>query len=134
MLHRTCENMPRDVRVGGLSMPNGWCTLCMPIYLKTWGIKKYSIPYMVQIELTYFLFKSGVVNPYMDSLIVLEMPWSSLPIIWKLSCVVIWPVMQLWLCIGEGYFRRSLNLSSKVLEVSPPIYSSSHASSPHWNQ
>ena len=69
----------------------------------------------------------------MDSLIVLAVPWSSLPIIWKLSCVVVWTVLQLWLCIGKGSFRCSLNLSQKVLEVSP-VYSSSHVRSPHWNQ
>ena len=54
MLHRTCRNMHRGVRLGGLSMPNRWCTLYMPIYFKPWGIKKYSIPYMVQIELHFY--------------------------------------------------------------------------------
>ena len=34
MLHRTCENMYRDVRLGRLNMPNGWCTLHMLIYFK----------------------------------------------------------------------------------------------------
>ena len=38
----------------------------MPIYLKHWGIKKYSIPYMVQIGLTYISIKCVVVNPYVD--------------------------------------------------------------------
>ena len=42
----------------------------------------------------------------MDSLIVLLVPWFSLPIIWRLSCVVVWPVVQLWLCIAEGSFSR----------------------------
>ena len=65
-IHRTCENMHWGVGLGGLSMPNGWCTLCMPIYFKCWGIKKYSIPYMVQIELTYIPIKCGIVNPYVD--------------------------------------------------------------------
>ena len=49
----------------------------------------------------------------MDSLIVLAMPWSSLPIIWKLSWLVVWPVVLLWLCMGEGSLRCSLNLFSK---------------------
>ena len=53
----------------------------------------------------------------MDSLIVLAVPWSSLPIIWKLSCEVVWPEVELWLCMG-GSFRCSLNLSPKVPEVS----------------
>ena len=47
MFHRICEYMHRGVRLGGLSMPNGWYTLCMPIYFKPLGVKKYSIPYMV---------------------------------------------------------------------------------------
>ena len=47
MLHRPCEYMHRDVRLSGLSIPNGWYTLCMPIYFKPWHIKKYTIPYMV---------------------------------------------------------------------------------------
>ena len=66
MLHRTCKNMHGGVWLGGLRMPNGWHTLCMPIYFKAWGIKKYSVPYMVQIELTYVCIKCGIVNPYVD--------------------------------------------------------------------
>ena len=49
MLNRTCEYMHRADRLGRLSMPNGWCTLYMPIYFQPWGIKKYSVPYMVQM-------------------------------------------------------------------------------------
>ena len=66
MPHRTCENMHGSVGLGGLSMPNGWCILCMPIYFKPWGIKKYSVPYVVQVELTYISIKCGIVNPYVD--------------------------------------------------------------------
>ena len=64
MLHRSCENMYGGVGFGGLSMLNGWCSLWMPIYFKPWGIEKYSVPYMVQIELTYISIKCGIVNPY----------------------------------------------------------------------
>ena len=35
-----------------------------PFILKPWGIEKYSVPYMVQIELTYISIKCGIVNPY----------------------------------------------------------------------
>ena len=56
-----------------------------------------------------------------------------LPIIWKLFWLVGWPVLLLWWCLGEGSFRCSLNLSQKVLEVTP-MYSSSQVRSPHWNQ
>ena len=62
MLQRTCEYMHGSVRLGELGMSNGWCTLYMPFYFKPWGIKKYSIPYMMQIELTYISIESGVVN------------------------------------------------------------------------
>ena len=47
-------------------MPNGWCSLCIPIYFKPWAIKKYTVPYMVQIELTYISIKCWIVNPYVD--------------------------------------------------------------------
>ena len=57
----------------------------------------------------------------------------SLPIIWKLSWLVGWPVLLLWWCIGEGPLRCSLNLSTNVLEV-PPMYSSLQVRSLHWNQ
>ena len=33
MLHRTCEIVYGGVRLGVLSMPNGGCTLCMPVIL-----------------------------------------------------------------------------------------------------
>ena len=45
----------------------------------------------------------------------------------RMACIVLW-----W-CIGEGSFRCSLNLSPKVLEISP-MYSASQVRSPHWNQ
>ena len=96
LFHRTCENMHGGVGLGRLSMPNGWCTMHMPIYFNPWGIKKYSVPYMVQIELTYIPIKCGIVNPHVDGFLnSLAMPWSCLPIIWKLSCVVVWAVMQM---------------------------------------
>ena len=37
MLHRPCENMHSGVWLGGLSMPKGWCTLCMSIYFQPWS-------------------------------------------------------------------------------------------------
>ena len=56
-----------------------------------------------------------------------------LPIIWKLSWLVGWPALLLWWCIGKGSFRYSLNLSPKVLEVSP-MYSLLQVRPLHWNQ
>ena len=59
MLHGTCEKVNGGVRLGGLEIPN---ILCMSFYFKPRGVKKYSIPYMVYIELTYISIKSGFVN------------------------------------------------------------------------
>ena len=58
--------MHGGVGLGGLSIPNGLCSLCMSIYFKPWGIKKYPVPYIVQIELTYISIKCGIVNFYVD--------------------------------------------------------------------
>ena len=87
-----------------------------------------------KLNLPIFLFKEGLFTLiYMDSLIFLAKPCPCLPIIWKFCWVVGWPVLlQCW-CIGEGSFRCSLNLSPKVLEISP-MFSSSQERSPHWNQ
>ena len=73
MLHRTCEYIHVGVRFGGLSLPNGWCFLHIPISFEPWGVKKYSVPYMMQIELACISIKCGIVNPYIDGLIVLAM-------------------------------------------------------------
>ena len=66
MHHRTCENMPWGIGLGGPSMPTGWCTLQMYIYFQPWGNTKYSVPYIVHIVLTYISFTCGIVNPYVD--------------------------------------------------------------------
>ena len=74
-----------------------------------------------------FLLRDGLLTLiYIDSLISLERPCSSLPTMLKLLIVVEWPLMLLWSYIGEGAFRCSLNLSPNVLAV-PPMYSSSHS-------
>ena len=87
-----------------------------------------------KLDLPIFLFKVGLFTLInIDSLIFLAKPCPSLSIIWKFCWVVGWPVLLLWWCMGEGSFRRSLNLSLKVLEVSP-MYSSLQVRSPHWNQ
>ena len=74
-----------------------------------------------------FLFRDGLLTLiYRASLKVLLRFWSSLPNIEKLSMVTVWPEMLEWLCIGEGAFRCSLNLSAKFLADSP-MYSSSQS-------
>ena len=127
MLHRTCENMHGGVALGGLSKHNRWYTLCMPIYFEPWGIKKYSVPYKVQIELTYIPIKCGIVNPCIDGFLnssgnamVLPPYYLEVVLCGSMACYATVIVY------GEGSFRCSLNLSSNVQEVLP-IYSSSHA-------
>ena len=59
-------------------MPIGWIGLgmtiivyvCMPLgiaYFKTRGIKKNSVPYIIEIVLTYVPIESWIVYPYVDS-------------------------------------------------------------------
>ena len=87
---------------------------------------------MMMIVLTHFLFSMGLLTlMYVDSLIVLASPWSSLPIMLKFSGMVLCPVWLLCTWMVEGSFRCSLYLSAKVLDVSP-MYSSLHASFPDW--
>ena len=64
---------------------------------------------------------------------VLAMPCPSLPIILKFSTDVVWPVVLLCPYIGDGAFKCSVYLSSKVLADSP-MYSSSHSVLPHLYQ
>ena len=87
-----------------------------------------------KLNLPIFLFKVGLltlINIY--SLIFLSKPCPPLPIILEvllgggMTCVT---AMMMY---GESSFRCSLNLSPKVLEVSP-MYSSSQVKSAHWNQ
>ena len=59
IFHITCENVHGGIRLGGWDMPN---ILHIPFYFKSRGIKKYSIPYMLPIELTYISIKSGLLT------------------------------------------------------------------------
>ena len=86
-----------------------------------------------KLNLPILLFNVGVFTLINIDRIFLATPCSSLPIIWKLCWVVGWSVLLLWWCIGEGSLRCSLNLSPKVLEVSP-MYSSLQVWLLHWNQ
>ena len=77
-----------------------------------------------------FLFRDGsftLIN--IASLMVLPMPWSSLPTVLKLSRDTSWPVMLWCSQIGNGAFMCSLNLSAKfcqipqcILHHSPPCH------------
>ena len=87
-----------------------------------------------RLYLPTFLFSVGLLTLMnIDSLIVLARSWSSLLMMLKLSGVVLCPFWVLCTWMGEGSCRCFLNLSHKVLEVSP-MYSLLHARSPHWYQ
>ena len=74
-----------------------------------------------------FWFKVGVFTLMkIDSLMVLDCPWSSLAMMLKLVSVMLCPVCCMCAWMGEGCLRCSLHLFPKVLAVSP-IYSSSQA-------
>ena len=70
---------------------------------------------------------------HLASLMALAILWPSLAMILKFSIVVLWPVMFWCSKMGDGAFKCSLYLSSKVLAGSI-IDSSSHSVLPHLNQ
>ena len=113
MLHRTCKNMHGGVRLCGLGMPN---ILHMPFYFKPRGIKKYSIPMWCKLNLPIFLLKSWIVGSNVDGFFncsgnaMVHPPYYLEVVLCGGATVVVY---------GEGSFRCSLNLSPKVLEVSP---------------
>ena len=81
---------------------------------------------MVKVIFTHILLSVGLLTlMYIDSLIVLAMPWSSPAIMLKFSSLVLCPVWVLCTWMGQSSFRCSLYLSPKVLDVSP-MNSSSH--------
>ena len=142
---RTCENL-----WGELGWPKcldklGWVklgvlelacpTVCTCFFKVRPGVSSKTLSHMFgKLNLPIFLFNMELLTPIkIDSLMFLAKPCPSLPIIWKLSWSVGWPLLLLWWYIGEGSLRCSLNLSPKALEVFP-MYSSSQVRSPHWNQ
>ena len=107
-------------------------TSCACLFILRLGVLSNILSHMWgNLNLPILLFNVGLLTLInIDSLMVLAKPCPSLPIIWKLFWLAGWPVLLLWWCTGEGSFRCSLNLSSKVLEVSP-MYSTWHVWSPH---
>ena len=95
------------------------------VYFQFWGWIVVTHPIGVgRLYFPIFLFNVGLFTLiYMASFIALAILWSSLPIILKFSTDVMWPVLFWCSCMGDGAFRCSLYLSSKVLDDSP-MYSS----------
>ena len=65
----------------------------------------------------------------MDSFIFLAKFCPSLPIIWKLFWLVVWPVWILWWWMAEGAFRCSLYLLPKSWRF--PLCTHHHSLGPH---
>ena len=83
MLHRICKKLHGGVRLDGLRMPN---ILHMPFIVSP-GVLRGTLSYIwCKLNFPIFLLNVGLLTViYIDTLIVLAMPWSSLPIVWKLS-------------------------------------------------
>ena len=110
-------------------------TVCTCLFNLRPGVLSKTLSHMWgKLNLPMFLFNLRLLTLMnMDSLIFLAKLLPFLPIIWKLSCLVGWPVWLLCWWMGEGSFRCSLYLSPKVPEVFP-MYSSSQERSLHWKQ
>ena len=81
-----------------------------------------------------FLFRVELFNlKYITSFMNLALLCPSLPMILKVSTIVMWPVVHWCSNRGEGTFKCSLYLSSNVLDDSP-IYLSLHSILSHLNQ
>ena len=109
-------------------------SLHMPIYFNPWGITKYFVPYMVQIKLTYMYIKLRIVNPYVDGFLnssgnAMVLPRNYFEVVLCGSVASDAAVVM----YRGGFLQVFFKSFPKVLEVSP-IYSSSHARSPPWNQ
>ena len=75
-----------------------------------------------RLYLPMFQFNVGLFTLMsIDSLMVLACSWSSLPVMLKLSSVIVSPVHCMCLWMGEGCFRHSFLLSPRVLAVSQVI-------------
>ena len=80
-------------------MPTDGCSvhiLIIIINFKLWSVEQNFVPYMMKVILIHIPIACGVVDPYViDSLMVLAKQWSFLPMMVKLSGLVLCPEMLL---------------------------------------
>ena len=110
-----------------------WCRGIL-FNFQFWDGKQNFVPNMWQVVFAHISVESRVVDSNVNGLLDCSgnaMSLSSNDL--KFSTDVLWPVMLSCSYIGDGAFKCSLNLSSKVLEDSP-MYSSSHSVLPHLYQ
>ena len=88
-------SMHMPIGWNGLSMPTEGCSVHMPIVttnFKVRGVTQDSVLYMMKIILTHIPIECGLLTlMYIDSIIVLARPWPSIPIMVKLSGLVLCP-------------------------------------------
>ena len=76
-------------------MPTEGCSVHMPIIItnfKLRGVEQDSVPYMMKVILTTFLLGVGLLTlMYINSLMVLAKLWSFLPMMVKLTWLVLCP-------------------------------------------
>ena len=110
-----------------------WCRGVL-FSFQFWDGKQNLVPNMLQFVFANVLIECRVVdsdvNGFFDGS---GHTMSPLPMNLKCSTDVVWPVVLLFSNIGDGVFRCSLYLSSKILADSPK-YSSSHSVLPHLYQ
>ena len=102
MLHRTCKKVH-----GVLGWVDWACPIsCACLFILSPGVLRSTLSHIwCKLNCLYFFLSVRLLTlMYTDSLIVAAMTWSSLPVSWKLPCVVMWSVLWLWLCIGGGFF------------------------------
>ena len=121
----------------GLSIPTDGC-LCaclLCLLILSFGVLNRTLSHIWcrLYLLTFPLFVGGLLTlMQIGSLILLTKPWSSLPLMVKLSELEPCPEVSQWPKMGEGSLRCSLYLYPKVLDLYPKvlevshIYSSSH--------
>ena len=120
----------------GLDVVNQQVLRCRGVLFnfEFWGGEQNFVPYMWQVVFAHISVASRVIHSNVDGLLDGSgdaMILSSNDL--GFSTDVLWPVVLSCSQIGDGAFKCSLNLSSKVLANSP-IYSSSHSVLPHLYQ
>ena len=99
-----------------------------------WGGKQNFVPNMWQVVFSHIPIEGRIIDSNVNGLLDGSgNAMSPLPMILKLSTDVLWPVVLSWSKIGDGAFKCSFYISSKVL-ADFPMYSSSHSVLPHLYQ
>ena len=99
-----------------------------------WDRKQHLVPNMWQVVFANVLIEGRVVDSDVNGFFDGSAYTMSLPsMILNFSTDVVWPVALLYSNTGDGAFKSSLYLSSKVLADST-MYSSSHSVLPHLYQ